>query len=597
MRADAERWLAEDPDPATRAELRALLDAGDARGLADRFGARLEFGTAGIRGPLGAGPNRMNRAVVRRVTAGLAARLRADVADGGRVVVGGDARHGSAAFVKEATAVLAAAGFQVHRFGRPVPTPLVAFAVRHLGAVAGVQVTASHNPAGDNGYKVYWSDGAQIAPPLDAEIAEAIDAVGPLSQVALADPGVARPVGDDVREAYLRAALGHQRHPDERRLELVYTPLHGVAGGLLTELLRRAGFTSVHVVARQAEPDPDFPTVGFPNPEEPGALDLAVELATERRADLLMANDPDGDRIALAVPAGASPAHAPGPARSSAHAADPGQSSAHAPDPARGWRALSGDETGCLLADHLLAASGGGPGCVVATTVVSSRLLRRVAAAHHAQYAETLTGFKWLARAAADAEAEGRRLVCAYEEALGVMVGMAVRDKDGMTAALVAADLAAHLHAQGRTVADALDDLARRHGVHATAGRTLRLEEGDDLVGTVLRRLRDKPPDSVDGVGVASFADHDAGVVVHAEGRREPLDTPPTPLVGFLLDDDTRLQVRPSGTEPVLKFYAEAIEEVGDDLAASRRRADRRLRSRMDAFVDLALGDAPRPEG
>ncbi|MBW3601769.1 MAG: phospho-sugar mutase [Actinobacteria bacterium] len=569
VRADAERWLAEDPDPETRAELRTLLDGGDAQGLADRFGTRLRFGTAGIRGPLGAGPNRMNRAVVRRVTAGLAARLGVEVAAGGRVVVGGDARHGSAAFVDEATAVLIGAGFEVHRFGRPVPTPLVAFAVRHLGAVAGVQITASHNPPGDNGYKVYWSDGAQIAPPLDDEIAAAVDAVGPLSRVALGDPSVARQPGDEVREAYLRAALDHQRHPDERRLGLVYTPLHGVAGGLLTELLRRAGFTGVHTVARQAEPDPDFPTVGFPNPQEPGALDLAVELATERRADLLVANDPDGDRIALAVPAGSSSADGPP------------------------WHALSGDEAGCLLADHLLASCGGGPGCVVATTVVSSRLLRRIAAAHRARYAETLTGFKWLARVAADAEADGRRLVCAYEEALGIMVGTAVRDKDGISAALVAADLAAHLRAEGRTVVDALDDLARRHGVHATAGRALRLEGGDDPARAALRRLREQPPDHVDGVGVVRFADHEAGVVVGADGRREPLDTPATPLVGLVLDDRTRLLVRPSGTEPLLKLYAEAIEPVDDDLAASRRRADRRLRSRLDAFVGLALGDPP----
>jgi phosphomannomutase len=571
LRRAARAWLETDPDPDTRAELEMLLDLDDVAGLADRFGATLRFGTAGIRGTLGAGPNRMNRAVVRRVTAGVAERLLASV-DGARdtgVVVGRDARYKSEEFAEDTARVLAGAGLAVHRIEEPVPTPLVAFAVRHLGAAAGIVITASHNPPSDNGYKVYWDDGVQIVPPIDDEISTAIDAFDDLFEVPLADVNDQRiaVLGDEVREAYLQAAAAVPLG-ESRSLRIVYTPLHGVAGDLALGLLARAGFDDVHVVAEQAQPDPDFPTVAFPNPEEPGALDLALDLAAEVGADLLLANDPDGDRLAVAVPDLA------------------------------GWRVLTGDEVGCLLADHRLGRLAGDRQAVVGTTVVSSQLLARIAEAHGAAYAETLTGFKWLARVAADAEATGRRFVLAYEQALGYMVGDAVRDKDGLTAALAFADLAATLKSEGRMVGDALDDLARRFGVHATIGRAVRLEGPDSagLVTTALERLRDTPPPDVEGVAVISVADHMVGArrrldTAVAPARAERLDSPPAELVALTLADGSRLQVRPSGTEPLLKFYVEAVEPVAQgDVASARARVGERLDRLADTFVSLAVG-------
>ncbi|MDQ3537953.1 MAG: phospho-sugar mutase, partial [Actinomycetota bacterium] len=389
LRAEARRWMAADPDPDTRAELQALVDSGDDAALAQRFGARLQFGTAGIRGPLGAGPARMNRVVVRRVTAGLAARLAGEPEAAQRgVVVGHDARHKSLEFAQDTAGVLAAADVRVHRIPGLAPTPLVAFAVRHLGAAAGVQITASHNPAADNGYKVYWSDGAQISPPLDAEISAAIDAIDVSEAVPVAPPDDGRIA--DLRvglvDAYRDAALAlvapaQAGSPSRAALRIVYTPLHGIAATLACQLLEDAGFTDVRVVAEQVQPDPDFPTVAFPNPEVSGALDLAIALADSTGAELILANDPDGDRIAAAVPVEGS------------------------------WQTLTGDDIGCLLAEWLLSRGEQGPDRAVATTVVSSQLLRRIAEAHGVGYAETLTGFKWLARAALQTAAAGGRMV------------------------------------------------------------------------------------------------------------------------------------------------------------------------------------------
>ncbi len=543
--------------------MEGLIERSDEAGIADRFSKRLEFGTAGIRGPLGAGPNRMNRAVVRRMTAGLADRLRQadpDAAARG-IVIGRDARHRSEEFARDTAAVLAGAGIGVRQFAEPVPTPLVAFAVRALGAGGGVQITASHNPPSDNGYKVYGPDGAQIAPPVDAEIAAAAEQIESLDDVPVA-PGspLLRSVPPTVRKAYLDAARDLTLHPEHRDLSIVYTPLHGVAGELCVELLGRAGFAEVRTVPAQADPDPDFPTVAFPNPEMPGVLDLALSLAGEVGADLVIANDPDGDRIAAAVPGG---------------------------------RILTGDEVGCLLAEYLLTEGTGGQERVVATTAVSSQLLSRIAEAHGVGYAETLTGFKWLAGVAEHARAEGGRLVLAYEQALGVMVGDMVRDKDGISAAFVLAELAAWLKARGRTLLDALDDLARRFGVHATAGWSVRLEgaRGTALVGETLDRLRTAPPTAVGGVAVAAITDH-AGRVRRrcGSGAVEPLTTPPADLVGLELADGSRLQIRPSGTEPLLKLYAEVIEPVnGGDVAAARARASGRLDVLAVTFQQTAL--------
>jgi phosphomannomutase len=555
----AERWLAVDPDPATRAELQALLADGDEAGVRARFAAPLAFGTAGIRGPLGAGPARMNRVVVRRTSAGVARRLRAEQASGGLVVVGRDARHGSDVFAADAAAVFRGAGFEVALVDRPVPTPLLAFAVRHLDAVGGVQVTASHNPPADNGYKVYWRGGAQIVAPLDDEISKEIAAVEPGSEEL--GEGATRFPFDAVVAAYRESCLALQPHPGERDLIVVYTPLHGVARDVLADVFSAAGFADLHVVPEQSEPDPDFPTVSFPNPEEPGALDLALARAHAVAADLVIANDPDGDRIALAAPDG------------------------------DGYAPLSGDEIGCLLAEALLDGvdpADGRP--VVATTVVSSSRLAAIAEAHDARYAETLTGFKWLAPVAQEAEDAGEQFVLAYEQALGVMAGDAVRDKDGISAALVAADLAAGLKAEGRSLRDALDDLDRRYGVHLTAGRSLRLEgrEGPQLVDEVLERLAGDPPSEVLGVPVVSVADHASGVRRSADGAEEALTTPNTALIGLELADGSRLQVRPSGTEPLLKFYVEAKEAVDGGLAATRERVRERLERLADAFLELA---------
>ncbi|HZM41124.1 MAG TPA: phospho-sugar mutase [Acidimicrobiales bacterium] len=547
--AAARRWRDEDPDPETRAELDGLLDGPegpDVGALADRFGARLQFGTAGLRGEMGAGPNRMNRAVVIRATAGLAAYLRDTGHAGEPVVVGFDARHRSDRFARDAAEVLAGAGFPVRLADRPLPTPVLAFGVRHLGACAGIVVTASHNPPRDNGYKVYLGDGAQIVPPADGEISARIDAVGPLGSVPRAGDGIAR-VGDDLVEAYVAGALA-QAGEGPRELKIVYTPLHGVGRDLVVEVLTRAGFPPCQVVPLQGAPDPDFPTVAFPNPEEPGALDLALDLAAAEGADLVVANDPDADRLAVALP----DPEAPG-----------------------GWRPLSGDEIGIVLADWLLAA-GSGDDRLVATTVVSSSMLARLAEARGVHYAETLTGFKWIARAATDRP--GLRFVYGYEEALGSCVGTLVRDKDGITAALAFASLAAAEKAAGRTVLDRLDDLARELGVHTTRQRSLRVEGVDGLarMQAAVDALVESPPATLAGSAVTEVEDL-------RRGKRLP------PTDGIVLrGDGVRLVVRPSGTEPKLKCYAEAVVPVtGADLVAARARGATTVEALLDEAVRL----------
>ena len=548
--AAARRWRDEDPDPETRAELDGLLDGPegpDVGALADRFGARLQFGTAGLRGEMGAGPNRMNRAVVIRATAGLAAYLRDTGHAGEPVVVGFDARHRSDRFARDAAEVLAGAGFPVRLADRPLPTPVLAFGVRHLGACAGIVVTASHNPPRDNGYKVYLGDGAQIVPPADGEISARIDAVGPLGSVPRAGDGIAR-VGDDLVEAYVAGALA-QAGEGPRELKIVYTPLHGVGRDLVVEVLTRAGFPPCQVVPLQGAPDPDFPTVAFPNPEEPGALDLALDLAVAEGADLVVANDPDADRLAVALPDPAAPG---------------------------GWRPLSGDEIGIVLADWLLAA-GSGDDRLVATTVVSSSMLARLAEARGVHYAETLTGFKWIARAATDRP--GLRFVYGYEEALGSCVGTLVRDKDGITAALAFASLAAAEKAAGRTVLDRLDDLARELGVHTTRQRSLRVEGVDGLarMQAAVDVLVESPPATLAGSAVTEVEDL-------RRGKRLP------PTDGIVLrGDGVRLVVRPSGTEPKLKCYAEAVVPVtGADLVAARARGATTVEALLDEAVRLA---------
>ena len=580
LRAQAERWIAGDPDERDRAELRALLDDdGEAAAaeLADRFAARLEFGTAGLRGAIGAGPNRMNRAVVRAATAALARWLAEHGGPGtaqAGVVIGCDARHRSDEFAAEAARVLAGAGIRAHLLPPRQPTPLLAFAIRYLGAAAGIMITASHNPPADNGYKLYLGDGAQIIPPVDKQIGAAIAGLGDLSRVpvAAADSPLIGRHGDEVARAYLDAivaavpgpavaggpgdavdagdAAGGGGAAGRAGLRVVYTPLHGVAAGLALRAFDRAGYPAPRVVTAQAEPDPAFPTVAFPNPEEPGALDLALDLARETGADLIVANDPDGDRLAVAVP-----------------------------DPAArgGWRALSGDQVGALLGAYLLDRDPGpDPAArLAATTVVSATLLSKIAAAAGARYAETLTGFKWIVRAADGVP--GARFVFGYEEALGYAVTPAVRDKDGISAALALLSLAATARAAGQTLLDRWDALEAAHGVHLTAQVTLPTRAPAE----VMAGLRADPPGSLAGAPVTAVTDLAAG-----SGGLPPSDVLTYHLAG------ARVVIRPSGTEPKLKCYLEVAEPAGGrPLGAARAAAAGRLGPLRAAVAALVAGD------
>ena len=561
LSAQAERWIADDPDERDRAQVRALLgDGGEAARaeLADRFAGRLEFGTAGLRGAVGAGPNRMNRAVVRGTTAALARWLLAGpggpAAAQAGVVIGCDARHRSDEFADEAARVLAGAGIRVYLLPPRNPTPLLAFAIRHLGAAAGIMITASHNPPADNGYKLYLGDGAQKIPPVDQQIERAIEALGPLAQVPVAPAGsplISRP-GEEVAGAYAAMVAGAFPAPAAAAaLRVVYTPLHGVAAGLLLRVLDRAGFPPPAVVTAQAEPDPDFPTVAFPNPEEPGALDLALAEAHRVAADLVIANDPDGDRLAVAVP-------------------DTGATG--------GWRMLTGDQVGGLLGAYLLErADGAGPGePLVATTVVSSTMLSKIAAAAGARYAATLTGFKWIVRAGDGVP--GTRFVFGYEEALGYAVSTAVRDKDGMSAALALLSLAATARVAGQSLVDRWDALETAHGVHLTAPVTLPTPSP----AQVMARLRAHPPAALAGLPVTGTTDLAAG----ADGL------PPSDVLTYHVPG-ARVVIRPSGTEPKLKAYLEVVEPVGGgSLGDARAAATARLTPLRHAVAALVSAEA-----
>jgi phosphomannomutase len=533
--AAARAWAADDPDPVTHAELTALADAaesgdgGAAEELADAMSGMLAFGTAGLRGRLGAGPNRMNRAVVIRAAAGLTAYLRT-LDEDPVVVVGFDARTNSDVFAHDTCAVVTGMGGRAMVLPHPLPTPVLAYAIGYLGAHAGVMVTASHNPPEDNGYKVYLGDGSQIVPPVDGLIAEQIARVESVASVFRPDDGW-ETLNDDVLEAYLDDVVTVVSPDSPRAVTVVHTALHGVG----TETVRRAfvaaGFPPPIPVASQAEPDPMFPTVSFPNPEEPGAMDAALELAEQTSPDLVVANDPDTDRCAVAIPA-------------------PG-----------GWRMLRGDEVGVLLGSHLLerGVERDSPDAVFANSIVSSRLLAAMCRAAGVRHEETLTGFKWIARV------PGLRF--GYEEALGYCVDPEhVRDKDGVSAALLVAELAATLKAQGRSLADRLDDLARAHGVHATDAFSVRVSDLS-LIGAVMDRLRDEPRETIAGVAVERLDD-----LARGDGG-----LPPTEGLRWYLADGSRVIVRPSGTEPKLKVYLEVVEPVADDLRAARRRAADRL--------------------
>ncbi|MEU9956081.1 phospho-sugar mutase [Streptomyces sp. NPDC050982] len=525
LTARAKAWLAEDPDAETREELAKLIDAEDTPELAARFSGTLQFGTAGLRGELGAGPMRMNRSVVIRAAAGLAAYLKARGQTGGLVVVGYDARHKSADFARDTAAVMTGAGLRAAVLPRPLPTPVLAYAIRHLGAVAGVEVTASHNPPRDNGYKVYLGDGSQIVPPADTEIAAEIAAIASLADVPRPDSGW-ETLDDGVLDAYLERTDAVLAAGSPRTARTVYTAMHGVGKETLLAAFARAGFPEPVLVAEQADPDPDFPTVAFPNPEEPGAMDLAFAKARETDPDLIIANDPDADRCAAAVKEGGGSGD---------------------------WRMLRGDEVGALLAEHLVRRGARG---TFAESIVSSSLLGRIAEKAGLPYEETLTGFKWIARV------EGLRY--GYEEALGYCVDPeGVRDKDGITAALLITELASELRSEGRTLLDLLDDLAVEHGLHATDQLSVRVDDLS-LISDAMRRLREQPPTRLAGLAVTK-----------AEDLTQGTDTlPPTDGLRYTLDG-ARVIVRPSGTEPKLKCYLEVVVPVGthDNLPAARAKA------------------------
>jgi phosphomannomutase len=582
----AEQWIAQDPDPRTRDELRFLVEAarnGHApaqRDVDERFAGPLEFGTAGLRGVLGAGESRMNLAVVIRTTLGLASYLLADPtldAKGRGVAIGYDGRRQSREFAHAAVEVLAALGIPSVKSEGLCPTPLLAFAVTRVGAAAGIMVTASHNPAEYNGYKVYWGNGAQIIPPHDRGIARASEAAPPANAIArlptaeARERGLSRTFPIDLDLAYLAGvgALSLTSRGD-REAKIVYTPLHGVGNMLVREALRRAGFTRVFSVPEQAEPNGDFPTVAFPNPEEKGALDLSFALADRLEADLVLASDPDADRLAVAVrttPAseGASPR----------------------------FTQLTGNQVGVLLGHYLLKKGPQGDDRLTLASCVSSPQLGTIARALGVRYEETLTGFKWIANRALEIErAENKRFVFGYEEALGYTVGSLVRDKDGISAAALFAELWAVLRAEGRTVFDELETIARTWGcfVSSQLSVTLKGQEGIQKIQEVMGRLRTTPTDRFGPAAVVALSDVKTGTRRAADGTATSLTLPSSDVLIFELEGGSRVIARPSGTEPKLKIYFDVREEMSADepLASAEQRANTRMASIRAAFCDVA---------
>jgi phosphomannomutase len=569
IRRAAEAWCVADPDPSTAEELRHLLDADDLPELADRVSSHLEFGTAGLRAVIGAGPARMNRAVVRTTTAGLARYLKMHLpaVSSRGVVVGRDARRMSLEFAVDAAGVFAAEGIPVLFFEEPVPTPLVSFAVTHLRTGGGVMITASHNPPEYNGYKVYWDNGAQVIPPHEQGISESISRVGPANQLALLgldqarQAGLLRPVPPELRSAYLDSVLASRRHlAPAPSLKIAYSALHGVGGSWIEEAMKRAGFEKLWVVAEQHAPDGRFPTVRFPNPEEPGAMDLSLALAEQVKADLLLVNDPDADRLAVG-----------------------------ARDRRGALRTLTGNEVGVLLGHYLLTRTEPRPKRpLVISTIASSPQLGEIARRLGARYAETLTGFKWIANRALQLEREEQaQFLLGFEEALGYCVGLAVRDKDGITAALAVADMASWCASRESTLLDYLEQIQREHGVFVSVQKSVTYPGGDGAatIAGILDRFRQRPPLELDGFRVLSSKDYLTG-----EWRQESdlrrLDLPPSNVLSYELSEGARVTLRPSGTEPKIKYYFELAETVlaGEPVDAARDRAGQKIKRLQQAL-------------
>ena len=543
--ATAEAWAAEDPDRATAAELTALIgrarsgDAAAAAEIADAFQGTLQFGTAGLRGRLGPGSNRMNRVVVARAAAGIAAYLRAT--GGHSIVIGYDARHNSDVFAHDTAQIMAGAGISAMVLPRPLPTPVTAFAIHALGTSAAVMVTASHNPAADNGYKVYLGDGSQIVPPADVEIAACIAAVGSVAAIPRSDDYVT--LDEAVLEDYIARSVAILP-PGPREIRSVYTAMHGVGGDIFMRAAAAAGFPAPQPVAAQFAPDADFPTVHFPNPEEPGAMDLAIAEARRSVADIIIANDPDADRCSAGIIDGDD------------------------------WRMLTGDEVGALLGWWVvqrMRRSGQPMTGTMAQSIVSGTLLARIAEDAGLDYATTLTGFKWISRVPG--------LVFGYEEALGYCVDPSyTTDKDGITASLLMMEMAAHLAAEGRSIPDVLDDLARSFGLHVTSQIAVRVADLR-LIAEAMARLRAEPPRELGGMSVIAVTDLATGV----DGL------PPTDGLRFLMPS-ARVIIRPSGTEPKLKCYLQVVEPVDDDdVSGARDRAEAAMES-LRADMRAALG-------
>jgi len=551
----ARSWIAHDPDPETRRELEALIDRGDIEALEDRFDGELEFGTAGLRGLLGAGPRRMNRVTVARTTAGLCAWLKQEVPDvvSRGICLGRDARLNSDVFEREVIEVAAGAGVPVWTFTDVVPTPIVAFAVLQRRAAGGVMITASHNPPGYNGYKVYWENGAQIIPPNDHGIANEIrrsptaDEIPRLSLDDARDQELLRTI-DSLRDEYVgRIAAMASRSEARAEVRIAYTALHGVAEDTFRRVLAGAGFDDVHSVSEQAAPDGRFPTVAFPNPEEPGAMDRVLALAERVDADLAIANDPDGDRVAVAVR---------------------GEG---------GFEVLSGNDIGLLLADDLLDRYQQAGQPVVISTIVSSPMLGPVATEYGARWEQTLTGHKWIQNRALELEQEGFSYVFGYEEALGYAPSPAVRDKDGISSALLMTDMAARLKGRGKTLLDARDGLWRKHGFFADRQISMRFEGPDaqGRMGAVVDRYRENPPPEIGGQRVVRMLDLERQAQWTPVGVTPFAKLAPSNVIIFELAGGHRAMLRPSGTEPKLKyyFYATAPAHLRNELGESKKHA------------------------